>query len=115
MKFDVEHVIYNKVYTPAEWLVCRVEDACTDGCLVALSEESRHIGLDHHLLRGHGLAIGQGIVHQTVVSQSKEAPGSDAFWQSEADVDVALVVGLQSRIEECSLLEILTQLRCRVG
>ena len=38
-----------------EGLLCSTEDTGGDGGLVAIAQETRHVGLYHHILLGHGL------------------------------------------------------------
>ena len=90
--------------------VAHVDDAGADGSLVALSQESRHVGLYHHVFAGHGLALNLPVHHILCVGHAKEAPGGEAFGQGELHLDDARRVGHELWHEEGRLLQVLAQL-----
>ena len=91
-------------------LVGSVEDARRDGCLIAHADEARHIGLYHHVLLGHGLAIEQAVHHVLRMCQAHEAPCGKALGQCELHLHTAATVGLQLGEEEGRLLQVLPDL-----
>ena len=91
-------------------LLACVEDAGRDGGLVALADEARHVGLYHHVLLGHGLALQVAVAHILRMRQAHEAPGGQALRQGELQADDTVLVGRQLRVEECCLVEVLAQL-----
>ena len=94
----------------AHLLVGSIEEFHHDGALIALTQEARHVRLHHHGLLSHSLIHQQTVAHLLVMSQAHELPGSHALRQGKPDGYVAIVVALQGRIEEGSLVHILTHL-----
>ena len=87
---------------------------CHTGChrsLVALSHEARHIRHHHHLLARHCLALYHSEVHLLVVGKAAEVPCGDALRQREHYIHIAVLVGIEGRIEEGCLVEVLANLR----
>ena len=94
----------------AHLLVGSIEEFHHDSCLIALTQEARHVRLHHHGLLSHSLIHQQTVAHLLVMSQAHELPGSHALRQGKPDGYVAIVVALQGRIEEGGLVHILTHL-----
>ena len=94
----------------AHLLVRSIEEFHHDSCLIALTQEARHVRLHHHGLLSHSLIHQQTVSHLLVMSQAHELPGSHALRQGKSDGYVAIVVALQGRIEEGGLIHILTHL-----
>ena len=94
----------------AHFLVGSIEEFHHDDSLVALTKETRHVRLHHHGLLRHSLIYQQTIAHLLIMSQAHELPGCHAFWQGEVDSHIALIIALQSWIEEGGLVHILTHL-----
>ena len=94
----------------AHLLVGSIEEFHHDGALIALTQEARHVRLHHHGLLSHSLIHQQTVAHLLVVRQSHELPGSHALRQGKSDGYVAIVVALQGRIEEGSLVQVFTHL-----
>ena len=63
-----------------EILLASVEDTGGNGALVIGTQEARHVGLDHHIFLGHGLALNHTIVHIPRMSQAHKTPGSETLW-----------------------------------
>ena len=91
-------------------MVTGVEDAGSDGSLVAFTDEARHIRLYHHVLLGHGLAIEHTVAHILRVGQPHEAPGSETLRQRELQGYRTLCIRRQLGIEEGGLVEVLAHL-----
>ena len=87
-----------------------VEDTGRDDRLVAMTQESRHVGLHHDLLAGNGLAVNHAAEHFLRMGGTHEAPCGETFRQGEAQGHMARAVGGELRHEESRLIEVLTHL-----
>ena len=88
----------------------RVDNARGDACLVAHADKARHVGLHHHVFTGHGLATDGAREHVFCVGHTDETPCCEALGQRELQCHPALGVGLEGRIEERGLVEVLAHL-----
>ena len=90
--------------------VAHVGYASRDGGLVALTQESRHVRLNHHVLAGHGLVAERAVHHVARVGHGHESPGGEALGQREAQGHLAVGIGGQLGVEEGRLLQVLAHL-----
>ena len=94
----------------AHLLIRSIGELSHDGSLVALTQEARHVRLNHHGFLSHSLIYQQTVAHLLVMSQAHELPGSHTFRQGKPDGYVAIVIALQGRIEESGLVQVFTHL-----
>ena len=90
-------------------LTC-VDHAHGNGSLIAFTQESRHIGLNHQFFLGDGFCINVAIQHIGRMGHTHQPPCGQALRQRELQRHPTLVVSLQLGIEECCLIQIFTQL-----
>ena len=93
-----------------EGLLCSTEDTSRDGALVAIAQETRYVGLYHHILLGHGSTLNATIMHVTRMSDTHETPGRQTLRQCELQGNHTLLVGCQLGIEEGCLIEVFAHL-----
>ena len=89
-------------------LTC-VDNAHGDGSLIAFTQESRHIGLNHQFFLSHGFCINVAIQHIGRMGHTHQSPCGQALRQRELQRHPTLVVSLQLGIEECCLIQIFAQ------
>ena len=78
--------------------------------LVAYTDETRHIGLHHHLLCSNDLAPDDAAEHISRMGHTYETPRGETARQGKREAHRTILVSEQSRIEERRLVEILAHL-----
>ena len=73
---------------------------------VALAEEARRIGHDHHVLGGLHELLEAAVLESGVVGHALHFPLGERVGHGEADIDVAVLVGAQLRVEKGGLRKI---------
>ena len=79
-------------------------------CLVAHTDKARHVGLNHHVLLGHSLALYVAIQHVGTIGHTHESPCGQTLGQRELHHHLTLLVGRQLRITEGGLVQVLAHL-----
>ena len=75
-----------------------------------MTQETRYIGLYHHVLLSHGSTLNATVMHIARMSDTHETPGRQTLRQCELQGNHALLVGRQLGIEESCLVEVLAHL-----
>ena len=106
-----EHLVGGGVYKLYQRLSSHAVGRCVhkargDDGVVVVPYKAWQVGLHHHRLGSHRLALQQADAHVAVVGQSHEAPCGDGFGQCEAQGNTPGSVGGQRRIEESGLVEV---------
>ena len=93
-----------------EAFLSQTMDAGSHHRLVTITQEARHVGLDHHLLLGNGRSLDAAVRHILRMSHTEETPGGETFGQRELNGYATLFIGGELGIEEGGLVEVLAYL-----
>ena len=107
LRFGVQQAQHGRA---ADAVVSNVEDACRELCLVALAQESRHVGLHHDLLLCHGFAFYVAVLHVLRGGYAHESPCGEALGQGELNGNAPVGVGCQCGVEEGRFVQVLAHL-----
>ena len=75
-------------------MVGGVEQTGSYCCLVALTDEARHVGLHHHIFLCDGLAIDVAIEHVHGIGNTHKAPCRQTLGKGKRQRDATIVVTL---------------------
>ena len=109
------HLLRHRIFQPEQGLTLQrfitgVEDLGSNHRLIALTDESGHVGLDHQVFLSHSLTIKQTVTHILRMGKTHKTPGSETLGQGELQSHSTRRIRRQLGIEESCFVEILANL-----